>query len=110
MKYSEKIEQLEYHASSCQLAADEMAIRLIDQEKAFNAISVFQSKCDFNLSWLYQLSPGVILHVYSLEFLADNVKMFKRKLKVDEIVYYDFLINCNGLTNFDQFRKIINEK
>lgn len=99
--------ELKYHASSCQIAADEMAIKLIDQEKSFSAISIFQSKCDFNLSWLYQLSPEVVLHIDSLKFLADNVKMFKRKLKVPEIVYYDFLINCNGITDFNEFRKCL---
>jgi hypothetical protein len=95
---------LEHWASSCQIAADEMAIQLIEQKRVFNAISVFQSKCDFNLSWLYQLSPEVVLHVDSIEFLADNVRMFKRKLKVPEILRYDFLIRNNEIKDFDQFK------
>ena len=107
MNYKERIkfEKLEYHASSCQIEADNMAIQLIEQKRVFNAISVFQSRCDFNLSWLYQLSPEVVLHVDSLEFLADNVKMFKRKLKVPEIVRYDFLIRNNEIKDFNQFKK-----
>lgn len=103
MKYKE----LEHHASSCQIAADEMAIQLIEQKRVFNAISVFQSRCDFNLSWLYQLSPEVVLHVDSVEFLADNVRMFTRKLKVPEILRYDFLIMNNEITTFSQFKKSI---
>ena len=100
-------EQLKYHASSCQIAADEMAIQLIEQKKAFSAISVFQSKCDFNLSWLYQLSPEVVLHVDSLQFLADNVKRFKRKLKVAEILSYDFIIRYKEVKTFEQFADIL---
>lgn len=101
MKYKE----LEHWAATCEMEADNMAIQLIEQKRVFNAISVFQSKCDFNLSWLYQLSPEVVLHVDSLEFLADNVKMFTRKLKVPEIVRYDFIIRNNEIKDFNQFKR-----
>jgi hypothetical protein len=107
MRWQDRIEQLEYHSAECQIAADEMAIQLIEQKRVFNAISVFQSRCDFNLSWLYQLSPEVVLHVDSIEFLSDNVRMFKRKLKVPEILRYDFLIRNNEIKDFNQFKKSI---
>lgn len=109
MKYSEKIKELAQHASSCQLAADEMAIKLINQNQIFSAISIFQSRCNFNLSWLYQLSPEIVLHTYSLDFLANNVELFKRKLKVNEILFYDFIITHQKITDFDQFKKILIE-
>jgi hypothetical protein len=101
------LKKLEDHASSCQMAADEMAIQLIEQKRVFNAISVFQSKCDFNLGWLYQLSPEVVLQVDSLEFLADNVRMFKRKLKVSEMLSYDFIIRYKEVTTFNQLIEIL---
>jgi len=107
MKEAEKLKMIQYHVSHFQMAADEMASQLIEQKRAFNAISVFQSRCDFNLSWLYQLSPEVVLHVDSIEFLADNVRMFKRKLKVPEILRYDFLIRNNGIKDFNQFKTMI---
>ena len=108
MKYSEKIKQLEYHASSCQLAADEMAIKLIEQERAFNAISVFQSMCDFNLSWIYHISPEVFIHIETIEFLADNINDFKRKLSIEEIVKFDCVLNYNDVTDFKHFKNMLN--
>lgn len=108
MKIKEKIERLESHASSCQLAADEMAIKLIEQQRAFNAISVFQSMCDFNLSWLYHISPGVFIHIETIVFLAGNVKKFKRKVSIEEIVKFDYVIQLNEITDFKDFKNLLN--
>ena len=100
--------QLKHHASSCQLAADEMAIKLIEQERAFNAISVFQSMCDFNLSWLYHVSPEVFIHIETIVFLADNVNEFKRKVSIKEIVKFDCVLNYNEIKDFKHFKKMLN--
>lgn len=103
MKYKE----LELHASSCQMAADEMAIKLLAQQRIYGAISIFQDACDFNLAWLYQLSPEVVLHVESLEFLADNVRNFKRKITISEIFRYDFIIRYNEIKDFNKFKTLL---
>ena len=108
MKYKEKIEKLEHHASSCQIAADEMAIKLIEQERAFNAISVFQSMCNFNLSWLYNISPGIFIHIETIEFLADNIKEFKRKISIEEIVKFDYVLELNEIKDFKHFKNMLN--
>jgi hypothetical protein len=95
--------ELKKHASDCQIAADEMAYKLIKIE----TISVVQSICDFNLSWLYQEAPEVILHFESIKFLQKNIKQFKRKLTIKEILKFDFLIYWNKPKDFEQFKKLV---
>jgi hypothetical protein len=97
MKYSEKIEFLENHASDCQIEADKYAIKLIEQTEIFAAISIVQSICDFNLAWLYQISPEVILHKESLIFISDNIKKFKRKIGIEEMMSLDFRVRDKGI-------------
>ena len=96
----------EYYESEAQLAADEMAFTLIKQQREFGLISIFQSYCDFNLSWLFQISPMAI-RIKSLEFLVENKHFFKRKLSIKEVLYFDSVINnCNPET-FNEFKKMI---
>ena len=99
------LKRINYHVSHFQLAADEMAIKLIEQERAFNAISVFQSMCDFNLSWLYHVSPGVLIHIETIEFLTDNIKEFKRKVSIEEIVKFDYVLELNEIKDFKDFKE-----
>jgi adenine C2-methylase RlmN of 23S rRNA A2503 and tRNA A37 len=107
MKYSEKINWLEKHASGCEMAAEEMAIKLINQERVFSAISIFQSRCDFNLAWAYQLYPEVFIHVESIEFLAKHVKKFESKITIVQISQYDHLITNNEVNTLDDLRKLL---
>ncbi len=94
-------------ASEQQMESDEMAIKLIEQQEIFGIISVTQSICDFNLAWLYSISPEVVIHESSLKFLHDNIKEFKRKLTIDEIMEYDSIINCYNPKNFKEFRECL---
>ena len=103
-----KYKDLEHHASSCQIAADEIAIKIIEQERAFNAISVFQSMCDFNLSWLYHVSPEVFIHIETIVFLADNINKFKRKVSIKEIVKFDYVLELNEIKDFKHFKNMLN--
>jgi hypothetical protein len=100
--------ELKHWASTCELAADEMAIRLINQQELLSVISVFQSKCNFNLYWLYQISPEVILHYKTLLFLAENIKKFTRKIEIRELLNYDSLIYHNDIDTFEDFKDILN--
>lgn len=100
-------EQLKIHASDCELAADEMAIRLIDQQELLSVISVFQSSCNFNLYWLYSVAPEVILHFNSLSFLSENIRKFKRKIEIKELLDYDSLIFHNDINNFKDFKNML---
>jgi hypothetical protein len=103
MKYKE----LEIHASSCQLAADELAVKLINQERIFNAISIFQSRCDFNLFWLYQLYPEVFIHIESIEFLVKHIDKFKKKITIKQLSDYDHLITHNEVNSFEDFKSLV---
>jgi hypothetical protein len=97
--------QLKIYAETCQIEADKMAFRLIEQQEIFRIISTVQSICDFNLVWLYSISPGVVIHKYSLKFLSDNVKYFNRKLSIKEMIKFDGAIHINKPKDFNQFKK-----
>ena len=101
-----KYEQLEKYASGCQISADEMASKLIDQEKTFTIISVLQSVCDFNLFWLYQVSPEVFIHIESIEFLAKHIERFKKKITIKQMSDFDHLITHNKVDSFEDFKQL----
>ena len=107
-KEEKELERINYHVSHFQLAADEMANKLMEQERAFNAISVFQSMCDFNLSWLYHVSPEVFIHIETIVFLADNINKFKRKVSIKEIVKFDYVLELNEIKDFKHFKNMLN--
>ena len=98
--------ELKQHASDCQLAADEIAGKFIKME----SISIVQSICDFNLSWLYQLSPEVLIHSSTIEFLMENIKNFKRKITIQEMLNYDLLITCKNINTFEEFKQLFKTK
>ena len=95
-------------ASECQMNADEVAGAYIAQQRVFSAISILQSHCNFNLSWLYSVAPEVLIHVQSLELLADNKTAFKRKLTIPEIVRFDGLIASNNIQTFKELKSKLN--
>lgn len=103
MKYNE----LKIHASNCQIAADEIAVKLINQVEIFSNISIFQSLCNFNLFWLYSISPEVALHIKSIKFLVENKNFFKRNITIKELLFYDAIIVYNKIDSFDDFKSII---
>lgn len=96
--------ELQYFASDCQIAADEMASKLIEQKEIFNLISIFQSHCDFNLAWFYQISPEIILHKDTIVFLVENKDKFKRKLNIKQVVYFDYMIIHLNTKSLDEIR------
>ena len=108
-KQERDLEMINYHVSHFQMDADKMAIKLIEQKRAFNAISVFQSMCDFNLSWLYHVSPGVFIHIETIVFLADNINKFKRKVSIEEIVKFDCILELNEIKDFKHFKTMLNK-
>ena len=95
-----KQKHLEKYASECQIAADEIAYRLLEQQRIFSLISVVQSICDFNLSWFYQLSP-VLVHESTLKLLSKNIKEFSRKLTLSEFTLYDWIIETYKFDKYD---------
>ena len=97
----------EEYTSECQMSADEMAMTLINQKEIFSLISLVQSICDFNLSWLYSISPDVIIHKESLQFFKTHLKLFKRKLTVKEMIKYDALIYWYEPKSFEDFKNMI---
>lgn len=121
--YQQKHEQMEYNkkerkkskweikadkfASEQQMESDRLAIYVLDIKKTFGLISVAQSICDFNLSWLYSLSPNVVVHEHSLTFFCENIKMFKRKLTIKEFMRFDTIVNHNEPKDFDEFKSLI---
>jgi hypothetical protein len=96
--------QLEYHASDCQISADEMAIRLIEQQRIMSLISVVQSICDFNLAFIYHTSV-VLVNLDTLEFMQENIKRFKRKITLREFFIYDFAIRAYEFKDWNDFVK-----
>lgn len=99
--------QADKFASEQQIEADSLAIQLLNIKEVFGLISVVQSVCDFNLSWLYSVSPNVVVHEYSLTFFCKNIKMFKRKLTINEFMRFDTIVNHNEPKDFDEFKSLI---
>lgn len=107
MKKTNYIDELKYHASYCQEQADEMAFNIVSQNEIFQSISIFQSRCDFNLFWLYQISPEIFIHLETIRFLAEHIKKFNRKIEIKDLVIYDLIITRNEINNFNDFKNMI---
>jgi len=102
--------ELEYFASTCQMAADEIASKLITQQEIFSNISIFQSSCEFNLYWLYQISPEVVLHFNSIAFLCKYKDEFNRKISIKEILRFDEIIEHLDVKTFEDFKLYLNKR
>ena len=102
-----KYKQLQKHASECQVAADEMAFCLLQQKEVFSLISVLQGHCDFNLYWLYQISPEIVLHTESIRFMVNHKDKFKRKLSIKEMINFDSIISHSEINSFEDFKNIL---
>jgi len=98
MKYNE----LKQHAEMCQMAADEMAYQFTDFIDKSGTLSIFQSICDFNLFWIYSIAPEVVLHIKTIEFLKENIKHFKRKISIPELMIFDTAIMTKQPENFGE--------
>jgi hypothetical protein len=102
-----KREQLEKYASNVEMELDNISWMYIKTMEIIEPCSVLQSKCNFNLILLYRIAPEVVLHIKSIEFLANNVKMLKRKLSEKEMLHYDFLIKWYEPKNFKEFTELV---
>ena len=102
--------ELQKHAESCQMAADELAHDYSDYLTKSSILARFQSHCEANLFFIYSVWPEVILHIESIDFLLKNKERFKRKLKLNELLRFDFLINTEKPGNFDDFTKLLKNK
>lgn len=94
--YSEKVMLM---AESIQEEADRMAY----QQWKTMKVAIVQSICDFNLFWLRDVSPLICTPVV-IDFMRDNITMFKRKLSVKEFLMADLLIKMYEPSNFEEFR------
>lgn len=92
-------------ASECQLAADNMARELLNASEEVSLLARFQSLCDFNIFWAYSISPEVVIHLNSIKLLLTG--KIKRKLKLKELFYYDFLIQVYNPSTFTEFTKLV---
>lgn len=103
MNYTE----LKQHAETCQMAADELAHGYSDYLTKSSILARFQSHCEPNLFFIYSVWPEVVLHIESIEFLLKNKERFKRKIKLNELLRFDFIINSEKPENFDEFAKLL---
>lgn len=98
-----RLKLTEEYAAECQIAADEMARKIV----SIRSFIELDQICDFNLFWLYDCSPEVLIHAVTVEFLAMNIDRFKRKLKINEIIKYDWIVAHNEIKDFNEFRKCL---
>lgn len=89
--------QLQQHASTCQLEADGLAIKLLKAQKFI----MLQSVCDFNLFWLHDVSPLLVTDE-TIDFLLQYRDKFK-KISVREFNLYDMIIKVKHPADFDEF-------
>lgn len=90
--------------SVAEIAADEMAYQIVTESERIKRLSIIQSICDFNVFFLYSLSP-VILRDKSINFLYKNRLNFNRKIKIGEMMIYDTIIYNNDFKNFEDFKR-----
>lgn len=95
--------ELQKHAESCQMAADELAHDFLDYLNKSGILSRFQSHCESNLFFVYSIYPEVILHIESINFLLKHKEKFKRKISLKELLRFDFIINSNKPETFEDF-------
>jgi len=105
MNYNE----LKQHAEMCQMSADEMAFNFIKFTNEVFELSKFQSKCDFNLFWIYSLSP-IFVRINTIIFLNSYIEKFKRKITIKELLIYDSIINLINPETFEDFILFFNNK
>lgn len=98
--------RLMQHAESSQIEADETAYRLASMRERISLLAPVQSICNFNLFWLASISP-VIIHDQSLQFISDHKSEFKRKLSIEEMIEFDWIIAHNDISSFMEFRKLL---
>ena len=97
-----KYKQLERFASELQVEADRMAYKIVKTEKIVGGLSVIQSMCNFNIFWLYQVSPLIITEK-TIDFMSNYRDKFKRELSVKEVMHIDWLVSHGNFHNFSEF-------
>jgi len=95
--------RLMQHAESCQEEDDKTAYLLTSLIDEISVLASVQSICDFNLFWLASISP-VIIYDQSLQFLANHKSEFKRKLSIEEMIEFDWIIAHNEITCMEEFK------
>ena len=109
MNYNE----LKQHAEMCQIAADEMAYSFTDYLRKSDILARFQSHVEPNLFFIHSIWPELIIHIDSIDFLLQHKDRLKRKLKLAELLKFDFIINSEKPETWDEFTKLLkpqNEK
>lgn len=105
--------QLQEHAETCQMAADEMAHDFTDYMHKSGILARFQSHAEPNLFFVYSIWPELIIHIDSIDFLLQHKDRLKRKLKLAELLKFDFIINSEKPETWEEFTKLLkpqNEK
>lgn len=87
-----------------------MYLKQIKQISAYEQLSILQSIVDFNVVFIYNIAPEVILHLKSIEWLNCHLKSVKRKIKLKELLDYDTIIYWNNPADIDEFKKLLNNK
>ena len=103
-------EQLQYHASNCQMSADEMAYKLVKQEKQnrLNMMcAVLQDHCNFNTYFTIGKVPW-IFGIKAINFVFLNHEQIKRKFELGELMdfcdKYRILSVKYNIKNFEDFK------
>lgn len=99
--------ELQQHAEMCQMAADEMAYDFTDYLHRSDILARFQSHAEPNLFFIYSIWPELILHIESIEFLLQHKVNLKRKLRLSEILKFDFIINSEKPETWEHFKSMI---
>ena len=95
------------HAESCQLEADEAAFHFTKMIDEISLLASVQSICSFNLFWLASISP-VIIHNSTLRFLRENKTAFTRKLSIDEMIEFDWILAHSEINSLTVFKDHLN--
>jgi len=98
-KYPSKFEQ---YVSDIERENDELTYHLITFEK----LSILQSICNFNVFWIWNLSP-VLLHIETVRFLCKHKKKFKKKMTIKQLFNFDMIIYWMKPENFNDFKSML---
>ena len=99
------MKKIESYISGLELELIELAINQNDFNEKFFILSRFQSNCNFNLFWLYSISPEIIIHIERLKLLSE-IK-FKRKLSIKELLHYDFILGLSEVNTIEDFKNFL---
>ena len=93
---------LKKYCSEIEIENDELTYHLITFEK----LSILQSICNFNIFWIWNLSP-VILHIETVRFLIKYKDKFKNKMTIKQLFHFDMIIYWRKPKDFKQFKTML---